>query len=126
MKLPGSYKSVRFLAFAIGGLASLFYFFFLAGEGIGDILEGRSGAIPILVMILFTVSGYIISWFRIRKGALIMITGAMITGGYLLIAGAKGNVLMALVFVLPFLIPGLFFLTLKHLGKTEKKSGEQA
>jgi hypothetical protein len=120
MKMPGSYNIIRFLALTIGALASLFYVFFLVGEGVGDLFDGKIGAIPILVMILFTVSGYVLSWFRVRKGAIIMIAGALVMGIYLLIVGAKGNVLMALAFSLPFLLPGLMLMSLKRLSKTKE------
>lgn len=125
MKLPSLYNSVRFIALAIGAIASMFYIFFLTGEGVGDLLEGKTGAIPIIIMILFTVSGYIVSWFKVRKGAIMMIAGALITGLYLLIAGSKGNLLMALVFSLPFLIPGIMMMYLKKLSsRTVTQNGK--
>lgn len=116
MKIPRAHELVRFLAMTIGALASLFFVFFLVGEGVGDLLDGKAGAIPIIIMILLTVSGYVLSWFRVRKGAALMIAGALLMGIYLLIIGAKGNVLMALSFSLPFLLPGVMLLLLKRLA----------
>lgn len=121
MKIPRIHEIVRFLAMAMGALASLFYVFFLVGEGVGDLLDGKTGAIPIIIMILVTVSGYVLSWFRVRKGAVIMIAGALVMGIYLLIVGAKGNVLMALAFSLPFLLPGIMLLFLKRLASKQLK-----
>ncbi len=120
MKIPRAHELVRFLAMTIGALASLFFVFFLVGEGVGDLLDGKTGAIPIIIMILLTVSGYVLSWFRVRKGAAIMTGGALIMGIYLLIVGAKGNVLMALSFSLPFLLPGIMLLSLKRTATVQE------
>ncbi len=116
MKLPSLHSSLQGSAMAIGSLASLFFVLFLVGEGVGDLLDGKTGAIPIIIMILFTVAGFVVSWFRTRRGAVIMITGALVMGVYLLIIGDKGNVLMSLAFSLPFLVPGIMLMYLKRFG----------
>lgn len=116
MKLPSLHSSLQYSAMAIGSLASLFFVLFLVGEGVGDLLDGKTGAIPIIIMILFTVAGFVVSWFRTRRGAVIMITGALVMGVYLLIIGDKGNVLMSLAFSLPFLVPGIMLMYLKRFG----------
>lgn len=101
---------------AIGLLSSLFFLLFLVGEGVGDFLDGKTGAVPILIMMLFAVLGFVISWFKVRIGAVMMIIGALIMGAYLLAVGESGNLLMALAFSVPFLVPGIMMMCLKKLS----------
>ncbi len=106
---------VRILALALGFLPAAFFLLFLLGEGFAELIDGKTGVIPIVLMMLFTVSGYILAWKRPQMGGIIMISGGFVMGIYLLITGGVGEWQMALAYSVPFMLPGFLFTLLKKL-----------
>lgn len=96
-----------YLAMFFGFLSSAFFMLFLIGEGLTDLFNGSAEVIPIIIMILFTVSGFIVAFKRPRQGGMIMIAGGFIMMIYLFIMGGSNAWYAALIYGLPFIIPGL-------------------
>jgi hypothetical protein len=102
-------KFFYYLAVIVGFQASVFFIFILITDASGFLIEGKTGVIPILLMMVFTVGGYVLTFSKQIQGSLIMISGGFIMAVYLIFLGGIGEYQMALIFGLPFIIPGLIF-----------------
>jgi len=120
-------KILGYTGIVLGMLSSAFFLVFLIGEGLVDLIDGKTGVIPIMVLILFTVGGYILSFFKRRTGAIIMIGGAIAMSLYLLFSGGISEYKMALIFAFPFLIPGilLYYTPVGFLTKRTQKNRDE-
>ena len=117
-------ETMRWTARGLGFIPSFFFVLFLTGEGLPDLLAGKTDVIPIMVMILFSVAGYIVSWWKLRIGAVIMILGGLIMGIYLLIVGGDGIGRIAASFSLPFIVPGCLFFLMKNVAPSRLAASE--
>lgn len=106
-----------YTAMVLAFLSSAFFMLFLIGEGITDLIHGSLQVIPIMLMILFTVSGFFLAFKRPKQGGLIMTSGGFIMMIYLLIMGGSNAWYAAIIYGLPFIIPGLML----FLGTKLKK-----
>ena len=102
-------KILRYIALILGFQASAFFTIFLIAEGGSDLFAGKISVIPILLMMILSVSGFIWAVMKPLKGSLVMIAGGVIMAIYLLILGGITEITMSLVFGLPFIIPGVIF-----------------
>lgn len=110
-------KWLYYLAMFLGFLSSAFFMLFLIGEGITDLINGAVEVIPIMLMILFTVFGFFLAFKRPKQGGMIMTAGGFIMVIYLFVMGGSNAWYAALIYGLPFIIPGLMLL----LGAKLKK-----
>jgi hypothetical protein len=102
-------KLLRIIGLFLGFVPSAFFLVFLIGEGLADLIDGKLAVIPILVMMILAVSGYILAWKRQKAGGIIMISGGLVMGFYLLILGGFYDWQMAFFYSFPFILPGVFF-----------------
>ena len=109
-------ETMRWTARILGFIPSFFFVLFLTGEGLPDLIIGKTEVIPIMVMVLFTVSGYAIAWWKSRVGAVMMIFGGFVMGIYLLILGGEGIGWIVTSFSLPFIVPGFVFFLMKNIS----------
>lgn len=112
-------ETMRWTARVLGFIPSFFFVLFLTGEGVPDLLEGKTNVIPIMIMVLFTVAGYLISWWKLRIGAVMMIFGGLVMGIYLLILGGDGIGGIVAAFSLPFIVPGCIFFLMKNVARSK-------
>lgn len=112
-------KILHYIALILGFQASAFFLFFLISDGVGDLIDGKYSVIPILIMMIFTVIGYIWALSKPKLGSLIMISGGVVMVLYLIFLGGVVGIKMALIYGLPFIIPGLIFY---FVGNTETGS----
>jgi hypothetical protein len=108
---------MKWIAGLLGFIPSFFFMLFMFGEGLPDLLYGYTAVVPIMVMVFFTIAGYIIAWFQFRLGGLMMMIGGMVMGIYLLVLGGEGLGWIVASFSLPFIIPGYLFFSLKRFRK---------
>lgn len=116
VKDPGIFlKCFKWLGRVVGFIFSAFFMLFLVGEGIPGILEHglqNSGWILLYILLLLgTVAGYVISYFRGKTGGLVMICGGCAMAAFQLATGGMNDFRIALLFGLPFLVSGLAALT---------------
>ena len=111
------FNLMRWTAGMLGFIPSFFFLLFMFGEGLPDLIEGYTGVIPIMVMVFFSIAGYIIAWFQFRLGGLMMMLGGLIMAIYLLVLGGEGIGWIVASFSLPFIIPGYLFFSLKKFRK---------
>lgn len=102
-------KVSRFVALILGLLVSVFYTFYLIFQAVADVAEGKTAVIPLLLLMIASVAGYIWAVTAPLKGAMLMIAGGLAMAIYLLFMGGIGEIGMALIFGMPFIIPGLLF-----------------
>jgi hypothetical protein len=100
-------KILHYIALILGFQASAFFLFFLISEGVGSLIEGKIGIIPILILMLISVGGFVWSVIKPVSGPLILISGGLLNTVYLLFMGGISEYKMALIFGLPFIIPGV-------------------
>jgi len=98
---------IRWTSRIIGFLACGFFSLFLIGEG--GLSEFLWDLVPTLIFIGLAVFGYITAWFKERTGGIMMMIGGIGQGIYLLLYGGLGDMDAALLYMLPFLIPGFLF-----------------
>ncbi len=111
-------KILRYIALILGFQASAFFTFFLIMEGGADLIAGKFRVIPIMLMMILAVSGFIWAVTKPSKGSLVMISGGVIMSVYLLLLGGFGEIKMSLIYGLPFIIPGalFYFISQKESG----------
>jgi len=102
-------RILHYIALILGFQASAFFLFFLISDGVADLFDGKFSVIPILIMMIFTVIGYIWAISKPKLGSLIMISGGVVMALYLIMLGGTIGIKMALIYGLPFIIPGLIF-----------------
>jgi hypothetical protein len=117
-------EMMRWIARILGLFPSFFFVLFLTGEGIPDLMEGKTDVIPIMIMIFFSVAGYAIAWWKSRIGAVMMIFGGLIMATYLLILGGDGIGRIIASFSLPFILPGCIFFLLKNISPSKPNAQE--
>jgi hypothetical protein len=100
-------KILHYLALIIGFQVSLFYTFFLIADGVTNLFEGKAAVIPIMILMMISVGGYVLAISNPRKGGIVMIAGGIFMMVYLLIIGGLSEFKMALIYGLPFIFPGL-------------------
>lgn len=100
-------KVLYYIALILGLQVSLFYIFFLVADGITDLAEGKYDVIPILMMMILAAGGYVWVFFNPAKGSLVMIAGGALMAVYLFLMTGIGEWQMALIFGLPFIVPGV-------------------
>jgi len=112
-------RILHYIALILGFQASAFFLFFLISDGVADLFSGKFSVIPILIMMIFTVIGYIWAISKPKLGSLIMISGGVVMAIYLIMLGGIIGIKMALIYGLPFIIPGLIFY---FVSKSAKES----
>jgi len=80
-------RILHYIALILGFQASAFFLFFLISDGVIDLFDGKYSVIPILIMI----------------------SGGVVMALYLIMLGGTVGIKMALIYGLPFIIPGLIF-----------------
>jgi len=101
---------IKWIARISGGLAVLFLGMFFIGEGVAAELGGANGQFRSMMILLgFAVLGYIFAWFREKEGGIVMTLSGILMGMNMFYHGGAGDTEAALIYALPFLIPGLMF-----------------
>jgi hypothetical protein len=108
---------MQWTARMLGFIPSFFFLLFMSGQGVPDLLDGKTGVIPIMAMVFFTLAGYCVAWFQFRIGGIMMMLGGLVMGIYLLIYGGEGLGWIVASFALPFIVPGYLFFSLKRFRK---------
>ena len=102
-------KILHYTALLLGFQASVFFTFFLLAESAADLIEGKVAVIPIMIIMMIAVAGFIWAVASPRKGSLLMIVSGIVLTLYLLIIAGIGEIGMGLIFGLPFIVPGILF-----------------
>ena len=102
-------KILHYTALLLGFQASVFFTFFLLAESAADLIEGKVAVIPIMIIMMFAVAGFIWAVASPHKGSLLMIVSGIVLTLYLLIIAGIGEIGMGLIFGLPFIVPGILF-----------------
>lgn len=108
--------SVFFLwfAWAISVIASALFVVYLVGEGIPDLMHGKAKElIPFLPFLILAIVGCLVSFFRQKAGAIMMIVGGVAIEVVLYIQNGQANFGMMMVYGLPYILPGILFLLVK-------------
>ena len=100
-------KMIHFLALLLGFQVSVFFVFFLLTEAGANLIEGKAAVIPMMLLIILSAGGYVYALSKPHKGSLVMITGGVLMMVYLLILAGISEYKMALIFGMPFIVPGL-------------------
>ena len=101
---------IKWIARILGGLAVVFFGMFVFGEGIPDLKEIENFQLKSMLMLLvFAAFGYFFSWFREKEGGIVMTISGILMGMNMFYHGGAGDTEAALIYALPFLIPGLMF-----------------
>ena len=112
---------IRKVALIIGFFPVTFFIFFLIGEGFAQLFEGRFRVLPVLILMILSVSGYIMAWRkRYKAGGLVMVSGGLAMSIFLLILGGFSDLTMAMIFSLSFVVPGFLFII-----SPEKRAGAE-
>jgi hypothetical protein len=106
---------LHWFSWTLSGAASLFFLFFLIGEGIPDILRGAAKELLFfLPFLLMAIAGCFISFFKQKFGAILMLIGGIGTASVLYFQGGSANFGVMVVYGLPYIFPGGVFLFVKR------------
>jgi len=99
---------VRTIALIIGGLAILFFGMFIFGEGIPDLSNpGNFQLKTMLTLMAFAAFGYFFSFFKPKDGGMVLTFSGVLLGLNMFYHGGVDDMFLALIYSLPFLIPGI-------------------
>lgn len=99
------------IALIIGGFAILFFGAFIFGEGIPDLRNAENFQLKTMLMLmLFAAFGYFFSFWRPREGGFVLAFTGVLLGLNMFYHGGTDDTMAALIFMLPFLIPGVLLL----------------
>lgn len=105
---------LHWFAWAISLIASLLFIIFLAGEGIPDLLKGKARElIPYLPFLLVAIAGSILSLFKRKPGAIMMIAGGVIIDIIIYLHGGSAMFGIMVVYGVPYIFPGLLLLLVR-------------
>ncbi|MBN2175296.1 MAG: hypothetical protein JW731_14270 [Bacteroidales bacterium] len=99
---------IKAIALILGGLAILFFGMFFCGEGIPDLRGSENFQLKsMLTLMAFSVLGYFFSFWRPKEGGMVMTFAGILMGLNMFYHGGAGDTGAALIYSLPFLIPGV-------------------
>ena len=101
---------MSWLAVILGLMTSVFFVIFIIGLGIWYIMQGKTGSATLISIVSAGVLGYILALFKPKAAGWLMVLAGIVAGGYLVIVGDKGILLMASLYALPFIVPGMLFI----------------
>lgn len=108
--MKSSTLAITWIARIIGGLALVFFGMFIIGEGIPDLREIVDPQLRNMLMLMaFTAFAYLFAWFKPKEGGIAMTLAGVLLGLNMLFYGGMDDFVAALIFALPFLIPGVLF-----------------
>ncbi len=100
----------KWIARFIAGLAIVFFAMFIFGEGLPKWNEIDDPQLKSMLMLLaFATTGYVFAWFREKEGGIVLTISGVLLGMNMFYHGGADDTVAALIFMLPFLIPGLLF-----------------
>lgn len=105
---------LHWFSWALAGVASLFFLVFLIGEGIPDIVRGAAkDLVFFLPFLVIAIAGCIISFFKQKFGAILMLIGGIGIDIILYLQGGSAQFGIMVVYGLPYIFPGGVFLFIK-------------
>jgi Na+/glutamate symporter len=101
---------ILWLARILGGLAVAFFGIFVLGEGIADLQDARDFQLrSMLLLLAFASFAYFFSLWKPKEGGIAMAIAGAVMGLNMFYHGGIGDVEAALIYALPFLVPGVMF-----------------
>ena len=105
---------LHWFSWTISVASSAFFLVFMIGEGIPDMLAGKDKGLKyILSFLLLAIVGCLLSFFKRKAGASMMLAGGAMLVVVLYLQGGMSNFGMMVVYGLPFIFPGSIFLLTK-------------
>ncbi|MCF8367927.1 MAG: hypothetical protein K9G76_02705 [Bacteroidales bacterium] len=99
---------VKALALIITGLAILFFGVFIFGEGFPDIFSTDNIQLKTMLLLMaFAVFGYFFSFWKPKEGGLVLAFSGFLLATNMFYHGGAKDTIAALIYGLPFLIPGI-------------------
>jgi hypothetical protein len=106
---------IHWFSWTISLLASVFFVIFLLNEGIPDIMKGKGKELIAFVpWLILAIIGCGLSFFRIRPGAIAMITGGIAMVIVIAVQSGMRDFGIMVVYGTPYILPGLFFLLVRN------------
>jgi hypothetical protein len=105
----------HWFGWTISVVASIFFLYFLIGEGIPDLLKGKNieEMKYFLPFLLLAIIGCFLSFFKIKSGGLMMLTGGIGMVVYFYIKSGLSDFSMMVVYGIPYILAGFLFLVVK-------------
>jgi hypothetical protein len=109
---------IHWFSWTISVVASVFFIIILVEDDIPAILGGKGQElITHIPWLILAITGCFVSFFRIKPGAILMLAGG--TAMVIVIAIQSGMAAfgMMVVYGIPYILPGLFFLLVRNFDK---------
>ena len=101
---------INWLARILGGLAVAFFGIFVLGEGIPDLRNVQDFQLrSMLLLLAFSSFAFFFAWFKPKEGGIAMAIAGAVMGLNMFYHGGVGDAVAALIYSLPFIIPGVMF-----------------
>jgi len=99
---------VKTIALVIGGIGILFFGAFIFGEGIPNLKEIEDPQLKTMLLLMaFAAFGYFFSFFRQKEGGMVLTFSGVLLGLNMMYFGGTDDFVPALIYGLPFMIPGV-------------------
>jgi len=119
MMMKKNVKVIKWIALIIGGLGILFFGAFIFGEGIPDLRDSDDPQLKTMLLLMaFAAFGYFFSFFKSKEGGIVLTFSGFLLGMNMLFYGGMDDFVPALIYAIPFLIPGIM---LWWIGKEKVK-----
>ncbi|MEZ5084261.1 MAG: hypothetical protein R2750_12575 [Bacteroidales bacterium] len=103
------------IALIIGGLAILFFGMFIIGEGIPDLRKIDDPQLKTMLLLMaFAAFGYFFSFWKPKEGGIVLTFSGFLLGMNMFYHGGTKDTVAALIYSLPFFIPGVLLWWVGH------------
>lgn len=105
---------LHWFAWTISLVASMFFISYLVTEGVPDLLKGKAkDLLPYLPFLVLAILGTIISLFKRKPGAVMMIIGGLAIDVILYFHGGRARFGEMVVYAVPYIFPGLVLILVR-------------
>jgi len=109
---------IHWFSWTISLVASVVMLIFLVREGIPSILEGKGQELTVLLPgLIIAIIGCFVSLFRMKFGAIAMLVGGIAMVVVIAFQSGMRDFGLMVVYGVPYVIPGLFFLLVRNPSK---------
>lgn len=108
--MKNSKLAFTWIARILGFLALLFFGMFIFAEGVPTVLEEKDPQLnTMLFLMAFAAFAWFFAWFKPKEGGIALTLAGFLLGMNMLYYGGIDDVKAAMIYALPFLIPGVLF-----------------
>lgn len=112
----------RWIARTAGLVFSAYFVYYMITSGLTGIMDGSVRMLlPFILMLIMSITGYLLSWAHATLGGIIQIAGGVSMASYLIVNGGEAMHGKAMLFGIPYIVCGFFFFISRYHHITARR-----